>query len=604
MGISTVKKYVSENMIEKNTLLVNEMQRHNQLYGRIENPWKRAVFVAGLYFKYGIIKQDPLHIEQKQRDRLHYPETEAGQAFDQDGFIVRVQSADAVIFDAWHVCFYISLDNWQLSALAETITLHLGMTDYGDAENALPEYEDIVLDFTIENEFIHQLWNKIKTMGKKVFIRNNSTLYSDNIVTKLIQKYGFDAEIYHSECDNALFLTQDVADENSYKYINLNLLGNQYRPFYYLNSVTALYNEIVNIDLHNGMKDLGMFYEYGFAYGGILACGFCQYLNRLVKEKEIDLLLFVARDGYILKEIYDRYYKRTDTIYLTFSRFASLELIFEDYPEEYIDKNIKPRIYRKNSDNSIGKILQECKLEFLKDLVEEEGINLSDSLGMSNYSNFKEFLIRHKDKIQESFADSSEAAKRYFKDSIRGYKKVCVVDLGWHGKSIVYLKHLLEKKYGWNGTITGALVGAANDPVTQNYVRRGLINTYAFENEYWRRTGSRNGEYMTEKEVICIEALFSSEEDTLLRYRLSSSGKTEFIYGKKNKNKENIKLIHKGITDFAEKFAPVINKYDLTIIPRDAYMPLDYFLQNEKNRDLIYQAYYEVPSAINGFGEE
>lgn len=604
MGIGSVKKYISANLIEKNALLVGEMQRHNQIYGRIENPWKRAVFVAGLYLKYGIIKRDPLHVEQKQRAKLHYPESEAGQVFNKEDFITKVQSADAVIFDAWDVCFYPSLDRRQLSALAETVTLHLGMTDYDDAENVLPECEDILLDFTIENEFIHQLWDEIKAMDKKVSIKNNSTLYSDDIVIKLIQKYGFDGEIFRSECDNVLFLTQEMADENSFRYVNVNLLGNMYRPFYYLNSVTALYNQIVNIGLHSRIKNLGLFYEYGFAYGGILACGFCQYLNRMVKEQNIDLLMFVARDGYILKEIYDRYYKQTDTSYLTFSRFASLELIFEDYPEEYIDKNIKPRMYRKNSDNSIRKILRECKLEFLENLVEEEGLDISDCLEMSNYLRFKEFLLKHRDRIQESFQDSAEAAKQYFTDSVRDYKKVCVVDLGWHGKSIVYLKHLLEKKYGWNGTVTGAVVGAANDYVTQNYVRRGLVNTYAFENEYWRRTGNQNGEYMTEKEVICIEALFTSEEDTLLRYRLDSDVKTEFIYGKKNENRDNIKMIHRGITDFAEKFAPVINKYNLMITPRDAYTPLDYFLQNEKSRDLIYQAYYEVPSAINGFGEE
>lgn len=604
MGIDSVKKYISANLIEKNVLLVDEMQRHNQTYGRIEDPWKRAIFVAGLYFKYAIFKQNPLYMKQKKMSRLYYPEFEIGQIFDKDDFIAKAQSVDAVAFDAWDICFYTSLNREQLSALAETVTLHLGMADYDDTENERSECENILLDFTIENEFIHQLWDEIKAMGKEVFIRNNSALYSNDIVLKLIRKYRFDGEIYHSQCDNVLFLTQSTVGEKNYKYINVNAIGNKYRPFHYLNSITALYNQIVNIGLHNGMKNLGLFYEYGFAYGGILACGFCQYLNRLVKEQDVDLLLFVARDGYILKEIYDRYYRQTDTSYLTFSRFASLELIFEDYPEEYIDKNIKPRMYRKNGDNRIIKILQECKLEFLRDLVEEEGLSISDNLEMTNYLSLKKVLLKYRDKIQESFKDSTEASKQYFIDSVKDYKKVCVVDLGWRGKSIVYLKHLLEKKYGWNGTVTGAVVGAANDYVTQNYVRRGVIKTYAFENEYWRRTGNQNGEYMTVEEIICIEALFTSEEDTLLRYRLDSGGKTEFIYGKKNQNRDNIKMIHRGITDFAKKFAPIINKYNLMIMPRDAYTPLDYFLQNEKNRDLIYQAYYEVPSAINGFGED
>lgn len=256
---------------------------------------------------------------------------------------------------------------------------------------------------------------------------------------------------------------------------------------------------------------------------------------------------------------------------------------------------------RKNVDNSLGKILKECGLEFLGKYFPEQNLLYTEQLEKNNYSQFKHLILAHKDEIADNFQNSEKAAKKYFLEEIQGYKKVCVVDLGWRGKSISYLKYLFEDKYEWGGKVIGAMIGASQDAVTQNYIRQGVIYTYAFDDEFYRRTGAENCEYMSEEEVICIEALFSAETDTLCKYVLEKNGKVSFEFGKENKNKEIIRQIQKGIMDYVKVYAPIIEKYHLSILPRDAYTPLDSVMQNKKYRSMIYEEFKEEARMNNGF---
>lgn len=125
-----------------------------------------------------------------------------------------------------------------------------------------------------------------------------------------------------------------------------------------------------------------------------------------------------------------------------------------------------------------------------------------------NYGQFKDWLLRYHKQITEHFHESCVAAEQYYRKVCRGHRNICVVDLGWHGKSIVYLKYFMERKCAMDVRVTGAMIGACDDVVTQNYIRKGLIDTYAFESDRWRSQGSRNGTKMGYRETICTEALF------------------------------------------------------------------------------------------------
>ncbi|MBQ3294913.1 MAG: hypothetical protein IJH00_00295 [Erysipelotrichaceae bacterium] len=63
---------------------------------------------------------------------------------------------------------------------------------------------------------------------------------------------------------------------------------------------------------HENKKNNDLFFtELGYSLGGPLAMGYLNYLCEKAKEKQIDKLLFVSRDGYALKELYEKYFYDT-----------------------------------------------------------------------------------------------------------------------------------------------------------------------------------------------------------------------------------------------------------------------------------------------------
>ncbi|MBD5384139.1 MAG: hypothetical protein HDR72_03965, partial [Ruminococcaceae bacterium] len=51
----------------------------------------------------------------------------------------------------------------------------------------------------------------------------------------------------------------------------------------------SFYRGIINNSLHNGLWNENIHYEYGFKTGGILTCGYCDFINKTAREKNSDL---------------------------------------------------------------------------------------------------------------------------------------------------------------------------------------------------------------------------------------------------------------------------------------------------------------------------
>lgn len=590
-----IRQYINNKFIKNNPIISGEMQYYNNIYGRPERTVDRAILAGKLFLRHVVFKNSFLYISKIQQRKIHYPESSS--ALQVSGSLIRkrIKSADIIIFDIWNVLIYFALDFRQMQFWMEAVAEYPGFSECEDIFTALDDerlqyLEGVYIDFCLDNMYMHYILDYARQAGKRVYVYNNSN-YDQGFVRKILNTFNYDCEFSEDRPSNALYITESPSGKTDIKYINVNVLGKHYRPFYHLNIITAFYNQVINLRFHSGIKKESIFYEYGFTCGGILACGFCQYMNVIAKSEQIDKFVFVSRDGYIFKQIYDQYYKKNDTSYLHFSRSASYEIIFDDFPEEYINKTIKIKMLDSNGKKTIKTILKECNIGFAERYLEKEGLLLDEPLNDKSFPLLKKILLQNKTKIAERFLISSKAAKKYFLKELDGFKKVCVVDLGWKGTSIIYLKHLMEKKYGWTGNIIGVMVGASSDGVTQNYIRTHVINAYAFDSDFYRRTGIKNGEYMSAEETACIEMLFTAEERTLLRYGLDKNGNINFIYKDDNPNKNIIKEIHRGIRDFVKVYAPIINKYHLYITARDAYTPLDFFMQNSQFRKLILKPY-------------
>lgn len=602
-------------LIEKNPVIVGEMMRYNQRYGRPDDRRSRARLVLGLYLKYGILHKHPLREFEKKACRMPFPESGISGQTSPETIKRRLQDAETVVFDAWGVLLCMGLEEQQLRAMAECELLAFGISDRtggfrerlagngtGKTANACAEERRIrrlAEDFVLDNPFIHALWEELQAEGKRLFVYNNSCC-DDAFVEAVLRQNGYQGTMIR-DTERFVRITNLAESDRDIVYQDVDQVGGRYRTWYEHNAVTNLADRIINLLLHGDGRKKTVFYEYGVTCGGILTCGFCQWLNELADRNKIDLFLFVARDGEILHKIYREHYGKHVSEYLVFSRFASFELIFSDHPEEYIDKNIRPRMERRGCDNTVKGILKECGLDFMLRRLSDAGLTAADTLCQDNYGRFKDWLLRHHKEIEGYFRKPCKAAEQYYRKVCEGYRNICVVDLGWHGKSITYLKYFMERKCDMDVCVSGAMIGACDDVVTQDYIRKGQIAAYAFENDRWRSMGRQNGEGMSYKEIICTEALYSSTADTLLRYGIGEDGETVFLYGKKNENAAAVREIHRGIADFAQLFARPQNRYGLRVTSRDAYTPLYYRMKDKRFLDWLYDHYREEKGALNGF---
>lgn len=598
------RRFINQNFIENNPTIVDEIKHQYKLKGRPESVLGRGILIAGICIKHKVLHSG-INNDDKARSRLIYPESLNNQPISMEQWIEKIVNAEVVIFDAWYVLVQPLVDENELAAFAETVTGRIGLQaciGYGQqiSDEDFNSIQDLRCDLVIDNEFTHKLFDKAVALGKQIYVVDNLEYVSKKVTRRALERFGYRCELIglssiHKK--DAIYISTDIKD--SYKAVNS--LGNPYRAWVRPNIITNIYDNIVNLHIHGSNEKRDIFYEYGYICGGILAAGYCQYLNRLAKEKDIDKFIFVARDCYIIHQVYNRYFKEVDNEYFVTSRFSALEVLFGLEPMEYINENIRRRCWRKNADNSIRTILKECDLGILEKHLVTYGLEKNEDLNEDNLINLTDLILDHKDEISDVFADSRNAAVRYLDDTVGKAKRVAVVDIGWRGRSYMYIKRALKNLMSWQGMLTGVLIGVWDNPTTLDYIREDEIRTFAFENTNSRNCGSDEYKPLDEDEIICIEALFSSEADTLLRYKNTADGNVDFIFGKKNDNRLKINQIHTGIMDFCDSFVPIITRYGLTITPRDAYTPLDSVMRNKTLKKMIRDAYKELPGAINGF---
>ncbi|MCR5675388.1 MAG: hypothetical protein K6G16_06745 [Lachnospiraceae bacterium] len=602
-----MRGFLNRLLINSYPEIIEELRRHYRLIGRPATVAGRLWLALTLFLRYGLFRRDPVTVRDKKRQRLSYPESTVTQPISPAEWETRIAGADTVVFDAWKALLLPLIDQKQAGVMADVRDGHLGLGVLISAgcadEEAVRDAAAIFCDLTIDQPFVHRLYDGAIRSGKQVLICNSMEWIGDAETDAVLKRFGYPGvNRIGGIPENALWISSDRKDNLT----DVRLLGSPYRAWRSKNVLTSVYDGIVDLHLHSGEHKEDLFYEYGFVCGGILTAGYCQFLNRLARQEGIDRFLFFARDGYIMEQVYQRYFEEKDHAYLLVSRFALLELIFSDDPMEYLYENVRTRIFRDQADNSVRNVLRECGLQILEPFLGEASFTGEDILTEKLFPKFCDWILSHKKEIEGVFSESREAAKEYYLSMIGDAGHVCLVDIGWRATSAAYLKKLFSTLCRWDGKTTGTLIGAQalysnfSDAV-KTRIQCGEVHTFAFESEEFRRCGKTSVGIMPYEEVVCVEALFSSQADTLLRYCRSADGGVGFIYGNKNENAEKIRQIHRGILDFCEQFVPIIKRYGLTVTPRDAYAPLDAAMRNRKYKKLIFDSYREVSKAINGF---
>lgn len=355
---------------------------------------------------------------------------------------------------------------------------------------------------------------------------------------------------------------------------------------------SSFYRGIVNNALHNGLWNKSIHYEYGFKTGGILACGYCDFVNKIASEKGFDLILFCSRDCSVLYKIYNKNFKLFDNEYVYMSRLALLNLMPERYAHDIFNRSILNN-HNAHPKKNIETLLNEAGLECLVPYLEENGMTPFCHPEKTKMERLRQFVLSNAAIIRSSHQNSIEGAKKYFSKIIGDHKKVLVVDIGWSGSSITALKHFVQTYFPEkNISVYGTLLLADRTKWTTINISNGIIFPYLASAVNDILIAQRQFESKNKQENnMFTEYLFTSTDSSLESYALDENDEPVFVFSNnKPQNPDVILDMQRGMQDFADTYCSVNAPYKSIcyISPYIAYAP---FLSNLKWRNYLKEIY-------------
>ncbi|MCH5325185.1 MAG: hypothetical protein J1E39_08215 [Eubacterium sp.] len=340
----------------------------------------------------------------------------------------------------------------------------------------------------------------------------------------------------------------------------------------------SLWAGIVNSRMHSRDAVYDKYYELGYVYGGLLVYGYCNFIDKYAKEKNIDKIFFLARDGYIVKEIYDRYFGSFDTEYVYWSRTAGSVISADAFPQDFVEKYILQKV---SACDIIGKIAEETGLSSLSaEITADTGLDMNARLDSSTANVLAEWVYDNREKVVGCFTAEKSAAAQYVRDKLGKAERILTVDCGWAGSGHISLSSLI-KQIKPSAVTYGALCGTNNayhlyaDTVDVMFADDSM-RAYCFSSAHNRDLYEYHSPAL--RHNLYFEMLLSSEEGSLLRFELQDGQAVPILSD--NPNKDYVRLIHEGIRQFAEDISKAGYEFINNISGRDAYAPFKSAAEN------------------------
>ena len=377
-------------------------------------------------------------------------------------------------------------------------------------------------------------------------------------------------------------------------YKNVSQCGLPYRNNIGTGLSSSVCKGILNTYLHNGLEPMDPHIEYGFAYGGMLVCGYCEWLNRFAKAQGIDKFLFMSRDCDIIQKVYEKYYNEVEHEYVYTSRIALMPTVFDRDIKRFITHAIYPRRGKNGTGRTIEQAFQETGIDILIEKIPEYGLTPGTFLTKSTYSIVKRMIYDNKQLLLDWFKSQHDAAIEYFRPIIAGHNKVCAVDVGWNGNCFMMLQHLCQTFVDPSVEVVGTMLGSNRTDETRLSISGSGLYTYLFsphENDDLARRHKGNVFNLP------LEFMFTAAQPGLQKYDFDSEERVIFQFGEdKPMDYVITEKIQKGILMFAEIYNRfTINHKDVCVIsPYDA---LGQFMPVQEN--IIF-----LSSLFRDYGEE
>lgn len=371
-----------------------------------------------------------------------------------------------------------------------------------------------------------------------------------------------------------------MADKHAFKafaYQNVNRNTLLYRSYDLSPVIGGAYRGIVNNRIYCGTTIYNRNQEYGYIYGGLFALGYCCFIHEYCRMHKIDKILFIARDGEILRRAYSVLFPEEKTEYVYLSRLAAAKLTAGYFKYDYLRKLVR---HKTGQGYSLRRILQGMELEILVDALKDTAeLKPEDKLAWSNVDDFIDFLEENWQRILDTYKEQREAAGEWYRECIGDAGSAVAVDIGWAGSGALALKILFEKEWHIPCSLTGIVAGTntvhnAEPDMSETMLLDGSQVSYLYSaaanRDLWKKHDPAN------MYNIYFELLTSSESPSFKGFYFDKKGRVELKFQKPEGNHEGIRDIQQGILDFIRDYKEHFESYPYMfhISGRDAYAPM------------------------------
>lgn len=444
--------------------------------------------------------------------------------------------------------------------------------------------------------YSHQIDEILKNAGYEgydeviVSCENNSSKRNGGLFDLEKQKYPRNKIIHVGDNYQSDNLSAKARGIDAFYYENVNEAGKKYRAEGLSALTGSLYNGIINTTLLNGFDKFDVKHEFGFTYGGLYVLGYANWINETAKKDGVDKVLFLSRDGDIYSRVYDMLPDHLDWEYFHWSRIVGMKVGVEENFHEFITRMIYHKAGSVNRPR-VTKLLESLELEFLIDEMPKYGLKELEVLNQDNKKIVEMLFVDNKRRIIEAYQHNIDLTYAMIRRSIKGCKKVAVVDVGWAGSGPLGIKYIIENKLGVDCKVE-CYLAASNHHIQQlpaATLMNGDVKVYTFTQmlnrinyDSHRNTNKTMNNLFFEMFTQACMPTFAGYSDNGMAFDTPEV-----------ENYESIRKIHEGILAFADKYIKTFGdkKYLLNISGYDAYLP---FRMIKKNIKLIKEQFGDL----------
>jgi glycosyltransferase involved in cell wall biosynthesis/FMN phosphatase YigB (HAD superfamily) len=374
----------------------------------------------------------------------------------------------------------------------------------------------------------------------------------------------------------------------------------------------SFYGAAINNTIGSGTWTEGLHYTHGYRVGGILAAGFCEFLESVVREKGIDRILFCGRDCDVLSRVYDRFYGSADSAYVDVSRYAASGITLDLNFDDFVGRSFFRWFKESNNTKTIEQLLVDTGFDYLLPYLDKADIERYLFPASATRRRLERFFWEHKHVIEEHNRTSVDAAKAYYSEAVGDARRVLIVDIGWSGTCITALRHFFRTELAdLDLEVSGALMCTSRTEQVTDMVSDGFMSAYAYSpmaNMDLARFMMPSGPKAARKTDLLhhpLEYLFTEVAASVVGYGFDDGRPVALRGNNAPRNVEQITEMQRGIVDFVEAYLArsEAHREIRPISPYVAFNPLKAATENEAYSYEVYKDFlYDATPAL--FGEE